>query len=77
MKIIYCLFSTTFQVEDLLCGESNQQIEVGVEMFPPESEDPAPLLGWEVWTLNAVEDSGNSSASPDVFRVGRDERSHL
>ena len=48
------LFSSTFQVEDLLRGEPDQQVEVGVEMFPPEAEDPAPLLGWEVRTLNAV-----------------------
>ena len=73
MNIFYCLFSTTFQVEDLLCGESNQQIEVGVEMFPPESEDPAPLLGWEVWTLNAVKYPGHGSPVPGVLGVSADE----
>ena len=67
MKII--LFSTTLQVEDLLRGEPDQQIEVGVEMFPPEPEDPAPLFGWEVWTLNAVKYPGHGAPAPGVFRV--------
>ena len=70
MKII--LFSSTLQVEDLLCGEPDQQIEVGVEMFPPEPEDPAPLLGWEVRTLDAVKYPGHGPPTPCVFRVSAD-----
>ena len=61
------------QSDNLLGGDLDEEIEVHVEMLPPESEDPAPLLSGEVGGLDAVQDPRHGPACPHVVPVRADE----
>ena len=45
--------------EHLLCGQLAEDIEVNIEVAAPEATHPAPDLGGEAGTGDAVEDTGN------------------
>merc|ERR1719508_393297 len=57
------------QTQDLLCGKLNQQPEVCVQMRPPGPEYLSPLLGRIVRTLNTMQNTSYSTATPVMLLV--------
>ena len=72
-----CLSGSSSQTDDLLSCNLDEEIEVDVEMLPPEPKDPAPLLGGEVGRLDAVEDPRHRPPRPHVVLVGAHKSSNV
>ena len=65
----HCLSRSSSHADNLLRCNLDEEVEVDIEMLPPEPEHAAPLLGGEVGRLDPVEDSRHRPPCPHVVTV--------